>query len=287
VTLTPCGNRSEVAHEQPSRRELERAVTQRVTLPEAFLDDLALTGVDPERIVRETIDFLLDREPATAILPEFSLEDVRALPGGPAQCPEYPYHGSGRQRRPQWRADVAEFRGRPMTSEHDSDRDAPGRGQPEASALPTMLRTFCDAVEQRNGAALAALFTDDGVYHDLFYGAFRGRARIAELIDDWFHRDATEFRWDMHDPVSDGTTLYVRYTFSWRSLLPEAEGARAMFEGVAIMRTRDGLIAEYREVANTGPAFVDMNFPPERIVTILERQGAALRARPEMARHLA
>ena len=151
--------------------------------------------------------------------------------------------------------------------------------------VTAMLATFCRAVERRDGAGLAALFAEDGVYHDLFYGAFEGRARIAELIDDWFHRTADEFRWDMHDPVFDGATLYARYTFSWRSLLPEAEGARAMFEGVAIMRTRDGLIAEYREVANTGPAFVDLHFAPERIATILGRQGAALRARPEMKRH--
>lgn len=59
-----------------------------------------------------------------------------------------------------------------------------------------------------------------------------------------------------------------------------------MFEGVAIMRMEDGLIAEYREVANTGTAFADMNFAPERIATILARQASALRGRPEMARHL-
>ena len=35
----------------------------------------------------------------------------------------------------------------------------------------TMLRAFCDAVEQRNGKAFAELFTEDGVYHDVFYGA--------------------------------------------------------------------------------------------------------------------
>src|SRR6478672_10338603 len=100
----------------------------------------------------------------------------------------------------------------------------------------TMLRAFCDAVEQRNGKEFAELFTE--------------RAKIAELIDDWFYRTATDFRWDMHAPVSDGHTLYARYTFSYRSTLPEAEGARAMFEGVAIMRLREGRIAEYHEVAN-------------------------------------
>jgi len=153
--------------------------------------------------------------------------------------------------------------------------------------IHAMLRTFCDAVEQRNGAALAALFTEDGIYHDAFYGAFAGRAKIAELIDDWFYRTATEFRWDMHAPVSDGRTLYARYTFSYRSILPEAKGARAMFEGVAIMALHDGMIASCHEVANTATGFVDMNFAPERIAKIVGRQAAALKARPEMQRHLA
>ena len=153
--------------------------------------------------------------------------------------------------------------------------------------ISAMLRAFCDAVEQRNGKAFAELFTEDGVYHDVFYGAFEGRSEIAGMIDDWFYRTATDFRWDMHEPVSDGETLYARYTFSYRSTLPEAKGARAMFEGVAIMKLRDGKIAEYQEVANTATGFVDMNFAPERIAKIFVGQAAALKARPEMTRHLA
>ncbi len=56
--------------------------------------------------------------------------------------------------------------------------------------MSAMLRAFCEAVEQRKGAAFAELFTEDGVYHDVFYGAFEGRAKIAEMIDDWFYRTA-------------------------------------------------------------------------------------------------
>jgi ketosteroid isomerase-like protein len=149
-----------------------------------------------------------------------------------------------------------------------------------------MLCAFCDAVEQHDGAAFAKLFTEDGVYHDVFYGVFAGRNKIAGMIDDWFYRTAKDFRWDMHSPVSDGKTLYARYTFSYLSTLPEAKGARAMFEGVAIMTLRDGLITEYHEVANTATGFVDMNFAPERIAKIFAKQGAALKARPEMKRHL-
>jgi ketosteroid isomerase-like protein len=149
-----------------------------------------------------------------------------------------------------------------------------------------LLRAFCDAVEQRNGKAFADLFAEDGVYHDVFYGAFEGRAKIAEMIDEVFYRSATDFRWDMHSPLSDDNMPYARYVFSYRSTLPEAKGARVMFEGVAMMTLREGKITEYHEVANTGPAFVDMNFAPDRIARIFAKQGAALKARPEMQRHL-
>lgn len=153
--------------------------------------------------------------------------------------------------------------------------------------IASLLHAFCDAVERRDGKAFAALFAEGGVYHDVFYGTFSGRPKIAEMINDCFYRDATDFRWDMHDPVSDGETLYARYTFSYRSTLPEAKAARALFEGVAIMSLHAGEITRYREVANTAPAFVDLSFTPERIARIASKQGAELRARPEMRRHLA
>ena len=153
--------------------------------------------------------------------------------------------------------------------------------------IKAMLRTFCDAVQRRDGKSFAALFSEDGVYHDVFYGAFRGRQKIAEMIDDWFYRTAREFRWEMFRPVSDGKTLYTYYTFSYVSTLPEAQGKRVGFEGVSIMGLRDGQIVEYREVANVGPGFVDMGFAPDRITKILAKEGSHLRQQPEWQRHLA
>src|SRR5215510_8986594 len=88
-----------------------------------------------------------------------------------------------------------------------------------------MLREFCNAVEKRDGWRLANLFCPDGVYHDVFYGAFAGRQKIAEMVDEWFYKSATDFRWDMHDAVSDGRRLYAYYAISYKSLLPEANGA--------------------------------------------------------------
>ena len=152
----------------------------------------------------------------------------------------------------------------------------------EPSAL---LKAFCSAVERRDGKGFASLFTEDGVYHDVFYGAFKGQARIAEMIDDWFHRTARDFRWEMFRPVSDGTMLYAYYTFSYVSTLPEAKGRRVGFDGVSIMRLEGGRIAEYREVANSAIGLLEIGFAPERVAKILNTEAAHIKARPEWARH--
>jgi ketosteroid isomerase-like protein len=150
-----------------------------------------------------------------------------------------------------------------------------------------LLKEFCAAVERRDGRAFAALFTEDGVYHDVFYGAFEGRQRIAEMIDDWFYRTAKDFRWEMFRPVSDGTTLYAYYTFSYVSILPEAQGRRVGFDGVSIMTLRDGRIAEYREVANSSIGLLEIGFAPERVAKILGKEAKHIKARPEWQRHKA
>jgi len=148
-----------------------------------------------------------------------------------------------------------------------------------------LLKEFCAAVERRDGKAFAELFAEDGVYHDVFYGAFKGRAKIAEMVDDWFHRTARDFRWEMFRPVSDGKTLYAYYTFSYVSILPEAKGKRVGFDGVSIMTLKDGKIAEYREVANSSMGLLDIGFAPERVAKILAKEAAHIKARPEWARH--
>jgi hypothetical protein len=48
----------------------------RVIVPADLLDDLGLSGSDEEQVVRESIAFLLEREPATSIYDEFPLDTV-------------------------------------------------------------------------------------------------------------------------------------------------------------------------------------------------------------------
>ncbi len=50
--------------------------SHRVSVPAALIDDLGLADVDQEALVRESFAFLLEREPATAILAEFPLSAI-------------------------------------------------------------------------------------------------------------------------------------------------------------------------------------------------------------------
>lgn len=151
-------------------------------------------------------------------------------------------------------------------------------------AFGDVIRRMVAAVEQGDGAGVAACFTPDGVYHDVFYGAFEG-ANIAVMIEERFHRDACNFKWDIHDPVEGGGVGYARYVFSYESKLAGSEGRRAIFEGVAVCRLRDGLIAEYHEVANAVTGLHALGFPAERLAKFIGRQADELRSRAESAGH--
>jgi hypothetical protein len=71
VVVTPNGPRS-------FRVEVrgDRTTTHLVEVPTPLLEDLGLQERDGELLVRESFDFLLARESATAIMTEFSLDVI-------------------------------------------------------------------------------------------------------------------------------------------------------------------------------------------------------------------
>ena len=48
----------------------------RVVVAEGLLDDLGLTGVEEARVVKESVAFALEREPATSLYDEFPLDTL-------------------------------------------------------------------------------------------------------------------------------------------------------------------------------------------------------------------
>ena len=58
------------------RGEGATSTHHKVTVPEGMLEELDLGDIDHEVVVRESFTFLLEREPSTSILPEFSLDEI-------------------------------------------------------------------------------------------------------------------------------------------------------------------------------------------------------------------
>jgi hypothetical protein len=150
-----------------------------------------------------------------------------------------------------------------------------------------MLRRFGAAVAANDGAALASLFTEDGVYDDGFFGEYKGRKAIADMLRH-FHETGSNFRWDFFDALADARSGYARYRFSYASGMAGAEGKPVVFEGIGFFQFRDGLIARYAEVFDRGMALAQQDFAAERIKKVLlklaGRQNASAAAKEHLQR---
>jgi len=140
-----------------------------------------------------------------------------------------------------------------------------------SSEFRALIERMTQAICRGDGAAAAACFVADGIYHDGFYGEFRGRAAIRGMVEEHFHGNASEFTWKLSDALSDGKLGYARYGFSYASKLEGSVGKRVFFSGICQVRLQDGLIVHYGEVFDRGVALAQMNFAPERISKSLKR----------------
>jgi hypothetical protein len=85
IKITPAG-----AHEFTVEvTEGEETTSHHVIVPQSLLADWGLEGIDEEAVVRESFAFLLEREPASSILPDFSLAIIsRYFPEYGEELPE-------------------------------------------------------------------------------------------------------------------------------------------------------------------------------------------------------
>jgi ketosteroid isomerase-like protein len=150
-----------------------------------------------------------------------------------------------------------------------------------------LLDQFTLSAESGDGARFASHFSEDAVYYDYIYGAHKGRADIAHMMQDLFHRDAADYRWEMFDPVFDGEKGYAWSLSSFTSKIPQFAGKRVVIDGMSRFIVRHGLIAEYRESVNGGVAMAQLGVEPDRMTKVFTRWTGWLRERPETVEYLA
>jgi len=150
-----------------------------------------------------------------------------------------------------------------------------------------LLQSFCRAAESGDGERFAAHFTADAIYDDYIYGPHHGRAEIARMLRELFHRDAKDYRWEMLDPVCQGEQGYAWSLSSFISTVPHYQGREVVIDGISRFQLRDGLIEGYRESVNGGVAMAQLGVPPERMAKVFDRWSGRLKARPETVAYLA
>jgi ketosteroid isomerase-like protein len=156
-----------------------------------------------------------------------------------------------------------------------------------ADDFSKLLQAFTASAESGDGARFANHFTEDAIYHDYIYGPHQGRADIAHMMQNLFHRDATDYRWEMFDPVCNGDMGYAWSLSSFTSMIPQFKGQRVVIDGMSRFIVRDGLISEYRESVNGGVAMAQLGVAPERMTKVFDRWAGWLKARPETVVYLA
>jgi ketosteroid isomerase-like protein len=151
-----------------------------------------------------------------------------------------------------------------------------------------LLADFSASAESGDGKRFAAHFTQEAVYHDYIYGPHVGRPEIARMMQEMFHRDAADYRWEMFDPVYDPATGlgYAWSLSSFTSTIPQFAGRRVVIDGMSRFRLRDGLIEEYRESVNGGVAMQQLGVAPEKMAKVFTRWADWLEARPETVAYL-
>ncbi|UYO44842.1 nuclear transport factor 2 family protein [Rhodopseudomonas palustris] len=150
-----------------------------------------------------------------------------------------------------------------------------------------LLESLTRAAESGDGARFANHFTEDATYHDYIYGPHTGRAEIAAMMQDLFHRDAADYRWEMFDPVCNGDLGYAWSLSSFTSTVPDFAGQRVVIDGMSRFALRGALIAEYHESVNGGVAMAQLGVAPERMAKVFRKWSGWLQQRPETQDYLA
>lgn len=138
----------------------------------------------------------------------------------------------------------------------------------------TLLTRMTSAICAGDADAAAACFLTEGVYHDGFYGEFRGQAEIGRMLREYFYRDARDFEWRVFDPVCDGRIGYARYEFSYQPTIAGAPPGRVGFPGISRVQIDGGCILHYGEIFERAPVLAKLGFSDLRILKSVRRWGS-------------
>jgi hypothetical protein len=85
------------------------------------------------------------------------------------------------------------------------------------------------------------------------------------MLNNYFHRDAKNFFWEMSDHIFREDIGYAKYMFTFTSKIPEYLGKKVVVSGISFFRFKLNSIVEYSESVNGGIAMVQLGVKPEKM----------------------
>jgi len=136
-----------------------------------------------------------------------------------------------------------------------------------------VVKDFERAFNGRDIEGLVACFTADATYADNFYGPHSGTAALRAMFERMF-REGRDYVWTMERVVESGEAAAAEWSFRYvvTDAVPRSAGRRVRFRGMSMFDLRDGRIAAYREVFDTGVALMQLGFSPEALAKVLRRR---------------
>ena len=85
------------------------------------------------------------------------------------------------------------------------------------------------------------------------------------MLNNYFHRDAKNFFWEMSDHIFREDKGYAKYIFTFTSKIPEYYGKKVVVSGISFFRFKLNSIVEYSESVNGGIAMVQLGVKPKKM----------------------
>jgi steroid delta-isomerase-like uncharacterized protein len=138
-----------------------------------------------------------------------------------------------------------------------------------AGELPGWVRSYMDAWNAHDPAAVAEHMTEDVVYVDLGINErMEGRAAVREFVGPMETTFSSDYHFDFSGALVDGEAYALEWTMSGTNdgaspqLGLPATGHRFAIPGVSIGRLRDGTIAENRDYYNLAGYLMQVGLMP-------------------------
>ncbi len=134
-----------------------------------------------------------------------------------------------------------------------------------------IIGKFSEHYQKQEVEQLVNLFSEDATYHDTFYGAFTGHAKIKEMFQMFF-RDGKNYVWDMRKVVAEPGTAMAEFFFSFLTTDQRNPDRPVKMAGVGIFAFAGGRISRFHEYFDVGPVLLQMGLAPEAVVRHLQKR---------------